>query len=217
MAKKLYKYASESIVVTYDARRCIHAEECIHGLPTVFDRDRRPWVDPSLAAADEIAAVVTRCPTGALGFEHIGGDQAPAPPLPNRVRVTTDGPLYATGDLEITTPEGVERQTRVAFCRCGASKNKPFCDMSHREIEFADEGKLGEGRLVPAAEEPDETKVCFRAAPNGPLSVSGPLTVYSADGSTSSSGVKGSLCRCGASSKKPFCDGSHKAIGFEAE
>ena len=217
MAKKLYKYEGESIVVTYDARRCIHAEECIHGLPGVFEKDRRPWIDPSLGSADEIATVVARCPTGALDLERSDGGLALAPPQENTVTVAKDGPLYATGDIKIATPAGAQRETRVAFCRCGASKNKPYCDNGHREIGFADAGTLGEGRLVPAEGEVPDPTVVFNAAPSGPLLVAGPLTVLSADGATSSSGVKGALCRCGASDKKPFCDGTHKAIGFEAE
>jgi len=217
MTRKLIEYESDAIIVTYDPKRCLHAEECIHGLPGVFEKDRRPWIDPTQGQADAIAAVVTRCPAGALSFERKDGGPAESAPSQNTAVLAQDGPLYAAGRIEIATSEGVQNETRVAFCRCGASKNKPFCDNSHVEAGFADSGGIGEGRLVPSEEGGPEAPVAFTAAPNGPLLVSGPLTIKSADGSQSCSGARGSLCRCGASKKKPFCDGTHAAIGFEAD
>ena len=97
MTKRVLRYEGRSIVVTFDPRRCIHAEECIHGLPGVFDRERRPWIDPSLGSADQIVAVVARCPTGALNYDSFDGDQSVVPSLENLVTVAKDGPLYATG------------------------------------------------------------------------------------------------------------------------
>ena len=217
MTRKLIEYESDAIIVTYDPKRCIHAEECIHGLPGVFEKDRRPWIDPTQGQADAIAAVVTRCPTGALSFERKDGGPAESAPSQNTAVLTQDGPLYAAGRIEIATSEGVQNETRVAFCRCGASKNKPFCDNSHVEAGFADSGEIGDGRLVPSDEVGPDSLVIFTGAANGPLLISGPLAIKSADGSQSCSGAKGALCRCGASERKPFCDGTHNAIGFEAD
>ena len=217
MTRKELEYESDAIIVTYDPKRCIHAEECIHGLPGVFEKDRRPWIDPTQGQADAIAAVVTRCPAGALSFERKDGGPAESAPSQNTAVLAQDGPLYAAGRIEIATSEGVQNETRVAFCRCGASKNKPFCDNSHVEAGFVDTGEIGDGRLVPAGQSSPDAPIGFTAAPNGPLLVNGPLTVRSTDGSQSRSGTKGALCRCGASEKKPFCDGTHNAIGFEAD
>jgi CDGSH-type Zn-finger protein len=111
----------------------------------------------------------------------------------------------------------VQNETRVAFCRCGASKNKHFCDKSHGEAGFVDTGEIGDGRLVPAEQSSPDAPVVFKSAPSGPLLVSGPLTSKSAEEAQSCSGARGALCRCGASKKKPFCDGAHAAIGFEAD
>lgn len=217
MTRKLIEYESDAINVTYDPKRCIHAAECIHGLPGVFEKDRRPWIDPTQGQADAIAAVVTRCPTGALSFERKDGGPAESAPSQNTAVLAQDGPLYAEGRIEIATSEGVQNETRLALCRCGASKNKPFCDNSHVEAGFTDSGEIGEGRLVPSEEVGPEAPVAFTAAPSGPLLVGGPLTIKSADGSQSCSGAKGALCRCGASNRKPFCDGTHAVIGFEAD
>ena len=54
---------------------------------------------------------------------------------------------------------------------------------------------------------------------NGPYKVTGPVTVIDADGNTYDLGEAGepiALCRCGGSTTKPFCDGTHSRTGFEA-
>jgi CDGSH-type Zn-finger protein/uncharacterized Fe-S cluster protein YjdI len=214
---KLKRYLSDEIVVTFDPRRCIHAEECIHGLPGVFEKDRRPWIDPNEGTPEAIAAVVEKCPTGALCYERLDGGPAERAPVENTAYPAPDGPLYISGNLLIRSAEGESAETRAALCRCGASSNKPYCDNAHLACEFSDPGGLGAGRLVPADEEMLDSRVEISTAPNGPLIVRGMLTVRSADGKSSCSGTKGSLCRCGASEKKPYCDGAHKAIGFEAD
>ena len=139
MKWKLYEYEGENIKVTYDLARCIHVEECVKSLPGVFDRDRRPWVDPDAGGPDEVAEVIRRCPTGALQYQRKDGGAQESAPSPNRVTVDPDGPLYLEGDIEIRTPDGetLLRDTRVALCRCGASGTKPFCDASHLGIDFS--------------------------------------------------------------------------------
>jgi len=119
------QYDGEHIDVTYDVARCLHAAECVHGLPAVFDTKKRPWVSPDAADAEAIAAVIRRCPTGALHYELRGGEPE-RPPVPTRVRVPEGGPLLLDGDLEI---DGMQ-ETRAALCRCGQSTNQPYCDRS---------------------------------------------------------------------------------------
>ena len=218
MQSKARSYKGSAITVTYDARRCIHAAECVHGLPEVFDTDRRPWIDPDGASAERVADVVRACPTGALAFEPGPGGQPEAAPERNTVTVAADGPLYLRGDLVLAGAEGEPaREIRTALCRCGASKNKPFCDNSHQDAGFTDPGAVAEAKLAPleAGTEPGSLRIT--GAANGPLLVEGPLELRAADGKTAARGRKGALCRCGASANKPFCDGSHVAIGFEAD
>jgi uncharacterized Fe-S cluster protein YjdI len=131
-------YRADGIVVYFDPRLCIHAQACVHGLPAVFDRGRKPWIAADRAAPDEVAAVVARCPTGALHFERTDGGPAEAEPEENVVNLVPNGPLYVRGSIVVMDSEGneVRRDTRVALCRCGQSKQKPFCDNSHVEAGF---------------------------------------------------------------------------------
>ncbi len=125
MPEKTHDYRGDRIVVRYALKRCIHAAECVRGLPAVFDPRRRPWIDAKLAGADAIAKVITRCPTGALHYERTDGGAAEIPDETNSVLPTPRGPYYLRGDLEILDAAGtvVLRDTRVALCRCGQSRN----------------------------------------------------------------------------------------------
>lgn len=153
---KIHEYNGKEITVTYDVERCIHAAECVRGLPTVFNPDSRPWIDPDAASADEVVEAVGRCPTGALQFiRHDGGSSgAPAEGVEAgdvaasdaagraasfaTIDVTADGPLLIAGDITLgmSTDDGPIKATRVALCRCGHSSNKPYCDGSHATAGF---------------------------------------------------------------------------------
>ena len=112
------------IEIGFDMARCIHSRNCYLKLPQVFDPSRRPWIDPEAAEAEEIAAMVRTCPSGALTYRRVDGGPAEAPPGVNRVAVLENGPLSFAGDLVV---DG-ERMVRATLCRCGKSANKPFCD-----------------------------------------------------------------------------------------
>ena len=131
-------YRNDSIVVHWDAGRCIHTAICTRTLPQVFDVGRRPWIAVDGADAEEIAAAVRRCPTGALRYDRLDtGAGEPAPEVTTVVPIR-NGPLYLRGKLRIATPDGtvLSEETRFALCRCGASGNPPFCDNSHRTVGF---------------------------------------------------------------------------------
>ena len=115
MSGKVREYEGKDIVVKYDVKRCIHAEECVRGLPNVFVRGRRPWVDPDATAADDVAKVVMRCPTGALWFERKDGGMAEPVPEENTAEISRDGPVNMTGDIAIVSGTGelVEEVKRV--------------------------------------------------------------------------------------------------------
>src|SRR5258706_3537856 len=95
----LRRYEGRGCSVTYDAKRCIHAAECLHGLPAVFDSKAKPWIRPGETHADTLAAVIERCPTGALKLERADGATEPVPPR-NIATLTRDGPTYLSGDVE---------------------------------------------------------------------------------------------------------------------
>jgi uncharacterized Fe-S cluster protein YjdI len=125
-------YSAKDIVVHFDARLCIHAAECVRGLPSVFDPAKKPWIDPTQSAAQDIAKVIERCPSGALRYERLDGGSAEVPSEPE-ISLVKDGPIYLRGNLKLTDDGGnaIYEGARMALCRCGQSKNKPFCDLSH--------------------------------------------------------------------------------------
>jgi CDGSH-type Zn-finger protein len=56
----------------------------------------------------------------------------------------------------------------------------------------------------------------IQVLPKGPYLVTGKINLVDASGNKIEAGEKRGLCRCGASTKKPFCDGTHSKIGFDA-
>jgi CDGSH-type Zn-finger protein len=118
---------------------CSHAGHCTDSLKSVFRLGEEPWIDPDGATTQEIVDTIKRCPSGALsytidGIEFRDQDRAPM------VTVTKDGPYVVTGGIELVEEvmgEGAS-QEHYALCRCGGSKNKPFCDGTHWHIKFTD-------------------------------------------------------------------------------
>lgn len=147
MARKPYVHGA--VEVSFDPELCIHAGECVRGLPAVFDPQARPWVRPSAAPADAIEAVVARCPTGALRFRRLDAAATSAPAAGGtgaasvadaRVSATVqpDGPVVLAGPVVVRDGAGrvLREADRVALCRCGASAAKPFCDGAHARVGF---------------------------------------------------------------------------------
>ncbi len=214
MISKKREYQGDGITVSYEAKRCIHAAECVRGLPAVFDTDKRPWIQPKESSPDKLAAVILRCPSGALHFVRTDGGRAEAIPEANTILPAVHGPVYIQGNVRITTPDGETLQdTRVALCRCGASDNKPFCDNSHLKIDFqaADRSTYPQGE---AHEMEASGPLEITPLTGGPYLLQGNFEIRNADGQSLFHGHKTALCRCGASQNKPFCDGSHRSIGF---
>ncbi len=214
--KKIFEFPGEKIDARWDGRLCIHVGECTRAKGDLFESGRDPWGQPDLGKADYVAEVARRCPTGALTYtrKDNGGDETAA--AANTVTITNNGPLYLQGELNI---DGAADDMpgvgfRAALCRCGDSANKPFCDNTHEHVGFRDRGAIGE--TGPGFESADGPLEVTRA-PNGPLLLSGNLTIITGSGQTRWRGTKTALCRCGESKNKPFCDGSHAAAGFEAE
>jgi len=212
MKSRIFRFESEGIVVTWDYVRCIHVEACIRALPAVFDRNRRPWIDPSLATVEDVVAACEACPTGALHYERLDGGMEEQTPTRNTISISADGPLFVKGDLKIQSESGESllQDTRAALCRCGQSRNKPLCDGSHREVEFTADNKL-----TPAAlerDDGDKAETCaltIRGSDPGPLMIRGSVELSSDNGGDCAHVRTGAFCCCGKSKNKPFCDGSH--------
>jgi CDGSH-type Zn-finger protein/uncharacterized Fe-S cluster protein YjdI len=216
VAKKIHTYEGADIDVTWNGALCIHVGECGRAVGDLFVGGRDPWCSPDVSALEDVIAVIERCPTGALSYALKDGTAPEMAPATNTGIVANNGPIYLTGDLQIdgateATP-GVA--TRVALCRCGKSKNKPFCDNTHEGIGFRDRGAIGDsGTAIEAKGGP----LKISRIPNGPFMVEGALTLHAGSGRAAWTGDKLWMCRCGASKNKPFCDGSHTAAGFVAE
>ncbi len=215
MKKKTYSFEGETLTVHYQSKRCIHAAECVNGLPAVFDPDKRPWIQVDNADAASVIEVVGACPTGALQCEGPAADEDDSELGPNIVSIVEGGPVYVSGNVRIVDSDGelVLHDTRVALCRCGQSRNRPFCDNSHVS-GFSDAGTLGKGGVRFDDGASPEEVLEIRLATNGPVLLSGSFVVRDARGEESRNANKSALCRCGDSANKPFCDGSHKSNGF---
>jgi len=135
MTRKTYR--GDQLEVSFDFDLCIHVGACLLGSPDVFDLGRRPWILPDQAEPDAVAEVVHRCPSGALQYRRLDGAADEQPPSPATVTPLRDGPLLVAGAIEVAYEDGrVERLPRATLCRCGLSKNKPFCDNSHLAGKF---------------------------------------------------------------------------------
>jgi CDGSH-type Zn-finger protein/uncharacterized Fe-S cluster protein YjdI len=212
MRTRVYSFESDDIIVHWDYLRCIHVEECIRSLPEVFDRHRRPWIDPNLAPADRVAWACETCPTGALHYERKDGGPAEQAAATNTITVSSDGPLFVKGDVRIVDESGESllEETRVALCRCGHTRNRPLCDGSHEKAEFQAEGALTEAHASAGrGGESEGGELLIRVVNPGPLTIKGSAEIRG-DRTPSCSHVRaGALCCCGRSKNKPFCDGSH--------
>ncbi|GMR06247.1 MAG: CDGSH iron-sulfur domain-containing protein [Gammaproteobacteria bacterium] len=213
--KNVFSYPGNEIDVTWDGRLCIHIAECGRAEGELFVTGRKPWCLPDTSSIEEVIEVCERCPSGALTYNDKYGSVEQAPDE-NTVLVSYNGPLFIIGDLEI---EGLaddmpEIQHRVALCRCGQSKNKPFCDNSHIKAGFTDYGAVGEKGTGAVAK---GGKLNIRLPEDGPLKITGNMKIMASSGRIAWQGDETALCRCGASEKKPFCDGSHRKTGFSSK
>jgi uncharacterized Fe-S cluster protein YjdI len=136
--KPIQVRASDAIEVTFDPNRCAHEGECLRRAPGVFNLQARPWIQPEHLRADELAAAIQHCPSGALSYRRLDGGADEAPETATIFQVRRNGPIWVRGVVEMLdgAGESFEAGPRFALCRCGESGNKPFCDGSHRAAGF---------------------------------------------------------------------------------
>ncbi|MDQ7015943.1 MAG: CDGSH iron-sulfur domain-containing protein [Gammaproteobacteria bacterium] len=204
-----HSYANEKIRVSFDGSKCAHAGLCFGQLHDVFNGDANPPINLKGAPLDEIIRVVELCPSSALTFERLDGEANEVTPEHATAVMLPKGPLALRGALNI---EG-QHFTRLTLCRCGQSKNKPFCDGSHHRHDFDDQAEVEKEEVKAVFE---ASTIDFTSYPDGPIGFSGELRINDLTGAGICHRSKGALCRCGASKRKPFCDGSHNEIGFKS-
>ena len=207
--------------IHFDANRCVHSRNCVLSHPDVFVPNvQGEWIHPDAQPVQELIRIAQNCPSGAIRVTVNAGSGAAGDlksseglPVVNTVRVRENGPLAFEAELQIRTQP--EKSPRATLCRCGQSDRKPYCDGSHVAAGFVASGEPPTTQFegLPAR----NGVVNVTPAPNGPLRVVGNLEVVSGTGRTCNKVKETFLCRCGQSKNKPYCDGSHKSAGFQAE
>jgi CDGSH-type Zn-finger protein/uncharacterized Fe-S cluster protein YjdI len=198
------------LTLLYEGKKCIHARFCVTGAPNVFLANvEGPWIQPDAMPVESVVEIAHACPSGAIRYRRKDGAPDEAPPPVNLLAIREAGPYAVRAELQLAGQSGVYRAT---LCRCGASKNKPYCDGSHHAVGFTATGE-------PATTQPDLLDVrngplVIEPETDGPLQVRGNLEITSGTGRVVARVVQARLCRCGASNTKPFCDSSHVRIGF---
>ncbi len=203
----------KALTLGFDGKRCIHARFCVTGAPKTFLANvKGDWLFPDETEVNRLVEVAHACPSGAITYKRKDGSPDEAAPPVNLLNIREAGPYAIRGELVIAGQPGGFRAT---LCRCGASKNKPFCDGSHHEAGFAASGEPETVSLDPLAVRDGPLRV--EPQRDGPLKIDGNLEICSGTGRVVKRVTQSRLCRCGQSKNKPFCDGSHRAAGFTAE
>jgi uncharacterized Fe-S cluster protein YjdI len=144
MPVKTHKYTNKDITIIWKPDVCIHSKLCWHGLREVFDPAKRPWILPEAADTARIMAQIDKCPSGALSYlknatpeETIAITEPPATTVTN-IECMPNGPLLVKGKIIVKKSDGTEeiKTGPIALCRCGTSKNKPYCDGGHKTAGF---------------------------------------------------------------------------------
>ncbi len=136
---RIYSYAGQDATVYFNKLLCSHAGECGKRAIEVFDPKQRPWVTPDQGTLQQIEDVVAHCPSGALRYSL--PLDLPAAITSDDVSITTEpnGP-YHVRNIPIDADYWAEGQSpeKYVLCRCGLSKNKPFCDGTHYDVGWKD-------------------------------------------------------------------------------
>ena len=136
------KYSNGEVTVVWKPGLCIHSTVCwkqATGLPQVFNPREKPWIKIEGADSVRIVEQVEKCPSGALSFFYNEEEKnTEVVTQETRIEISPNGPLLVYGNITVKDREGNEtRKSKVtAFCRCGQSKNKPYCDGSHIPAQF---------------------------------------------------------------------------------
>ena len=139
------EYSNGKIVVVWKPDLCAHAGECVSGSPSVFKPDQSPWVQIENSTSLSIMQTIDKCPSGALSYRAetfvppVQDETPEETPDVFRIKASKNGPLLVAGKLELEDGDGnvtLCDTKMTALCRCGASRTKPFCDGSHKNVKF---------------------------------------------------------------------------------
>lgn len=135
---KTKEYSNGEVTMVWEAEKCIHSAMCVKGLPDVFQPKERPWIKIDSGTTDRIIETVKKCPSGALSYYMTDHEDNTSETLETKIEVLENGPLLVYGTLKVTHKDGKQetKNKTTAFCRCGASQNKPYCDGAHVKKDF---------------------------------------------------------------------------------
>ena len=133
-------YVGQKITIHDNRGICAHAGRCTDGLAAVFHLKEEPWIYPDSASAEEIIDTIKKCPSGALSYSVDGVEYQVKDGKPS-IFIAPNGPYVVSGGPALENTERGEQTSTEHFtmCRCGGSKNKPFCDGTHWYNEFTDD------------------------------------------------------------------------------
>ncbi len=131
-------YKGRAITIHDNRSVCAHIGHCTEQSPEVFSMDNEPWIDPDGGDPETTAATIKMCPSGALSYT-IGRLRQRAGAGAACINVLKDGPYFVTGGPALQSDPAPLNPDHYTLCRCGASKNKPFCDGSHWDAGFKDD------------------------------------------------------------------------------
>ena len=137
---RVKEYTNGEVTVVWESEKCIHSAICAKGLPRVFRPKDRPWIKMDAAQTEFIVNQVKQCPSGALSYYMNNEKDKKIEHMETKVVVKENGPLLVHGNLHLVHKDGTEeaKDKVTAFCRCGGSNNKPFCDGTHSKNAFED-------------------------------------------------------------------------------
>lgn len=132
------EYSNGELTIVWKPDVCIHAAACIKALPRVYNPHNRPWIKIENATTDELKDQIRKCPSGALSYYMNSGENKEEETLETKVEVLENGPLLVYGTLKVVRKDGnaETKNKTTAFCRCGQSSNKPYCDGTHVKADF---------------------------------------------------------------------------------
>ena len=132
------EYSNGEITILWKPKTCIHAGECVKRLPNVYKPNEKPWIQIENATTRELKEQILACPSGALSY--ISNNKNKTKDMESKIKINAmqNGRLWVEGIIEVTKPDGSieNKEKTTAFCRCGASSNKPYCDGEHRKVDF---------------------------------------------------------------------------------
>ncbi len=134
-ASRQERLEGPGITVTDDKSLCHSAGFCGTRATNVWKMLEQSD-DP--AARAKMIEMIRLCPSGRLAYSIPPSGAPEEEDLPQEVAVVPGGPLWVRGDITVESTDGREWEAlnRRTLCRCGASKNKPFCDGAHSEASF---------------------------------------------------------------------------------